>query len=56
MLTTALIVLPIAGALVVAVLPLTRVGTAALSFLVALSEIALWVVTASRFDFGRGTL
>ena len=56
MLTTALIVLPIAGALVVAVLPLTRVGTAALSFLVAVSEIALWVVTASRFDFGRGTL
>ena len=56
MLTTALIVLPFAGALVVALLPLTPVGTAALSFLVALAEVALWIVTAARFDFGSGAL
>jgi NADH-quinone oxidoreductase subunit M len=55
-LTTALIVLPFAGALVVAVLPLTRTATAGLSFLVALAEVALWIVTASRFDFSTGGL
>jgi NADH-quinone oxidoreductase subunit M len=56
MLTTALIVLPFAGALAVAVLPLTRTGTAALSFLVALAEVALWIVTATRFDYRSGAL
>ncbi len=56
MLTTALIVLPIAGALVVAVLPLTKTATAGLSFLIALGEVALWIVTASRFDFSSSQL
>ncbi len=56
MLTTALIVLPIAGALVVAILPLTKTATAGLSFLIALGEVALWIVTASRFDFNSGQL
>ncbi len=56
MLTTALIVLPIAGALVVAVLPLTKTATAGLSFLIALGEVALWIVTAIRFDFSSSQL
>lgn len=56
MLTTALIVLPITGALVVAVLPLTKTATAGLSFLIALGEVALWIVTASRFDFSSSQL
>jgi NADH-quinone oxidoreductase subunit M len=56
MLTTALILLPVAGALVVAVLPLPRTATAGLAFLVALLEVGLWIVAASRFDFDDGSL
>lgn len=56
MLTTALIALPVAGALLVAALPLTRVGSAGLAFLVALLEVGLWVVAAARFDFDAGGL
>jgi NADH-quinone oxidoreductase subunit M len=55
-LTTALIVLPIAGALVVAMLPLTRERTAGLAFLVALMEVGVWIVAAARFDFDEGGL
>jgi NADH-quinone oxidoreductase subunit M len=51
MLTTALIVLPLAGALLVAVLPLTREATAALSLFFALMEVALWIITLQHFDF-----
>jgi NADH-quinone oxidoreductase subunit M len=54
--TTALIVLPLAGALVVAILPLPRESTAGLAFLVALGEIALWIAAAGRFDFDDGGL
>jgi NADH-quinone oxidoreductase subunit M len=50
-LTTALILLPVAGALVVALLPLPRLTTAGLAFFVALMEVGLWIVSASRFDF-----
>jgi NADH-quinone oxidoreductase subunit M len=50
-LTTALILLPIGGALVLAVLPLPRDMTAGLAFLVALMEVGLWIVAAGRFDF-----
>ena len=56
MLTTWLIVLPLAGALVVALLPLPRELTGALSFLVALGEVALWIVAAARYDFDAGGL
>jgi NADH-quinone oxidoreductase subunit M len=55
-LTTALILLPLAGALVVAIAPLPRATTAGLAFLVALMEVGLWIVTASRFDYGAGGL
>jgi NADH-quinone oxidoreductase subunit M len=51
MLTTALILLPLAGALVVAVLPLPRLTTAGLAFFIALMEVGLWIVGAARFDF-----
>jgi NADH-quinone oxidoreductase subunit M len=56
MLTTALILLPVAGALVVAILPLPRETTAGLAFLVALMEVGLWIVAAARFDFDDGGL
>jgi NADH-quinone oxidoreductase subunit M len=54
--TTALILLPLAGALVVAILPLPRESTAGLAFLVALGEVALWIAAAGRFDFDDGRL
>lgn len=56
MITTALILLPIIGALVVAVAPLPRTTTAGLAFFVALMEVGLWIVAASRFDFDEGGL
>jgi NADH-quinone oxidoreductase subunit M len=56
MLTTGLILLPLAGALVVAVVPLPRTATAGLAFFVALTEVGLWVVAAGRFDFDDGSL
>jgi NADH-quinone oxidoreductase subunit M len=55
-LTTALILLPLAGALVVAVLPLPRTATAGLSFLIALMEVGLWIVAAGQFDFDGRSL
>jgi NADH-quinone oxidoreductase subunit M len=56
MLTTALILLPVAGALVVAILPLPRETTAGLALLVALLEVGLWITAAARFDFDDGGL
>ena len=51
--TTALIVLPVAGALVVWLLPLRPFAVASTAFLVALAEVALWIDTLARFDFSK---
>ncbi len=56
MLTTALILLPVVAALVIAILPLPREMTAGLAFLAALMEVGLWIATAARFDFDEGGL
>jgi NADH-quinone oxidoreductase subunit M len=56
MLTTALILLPVVGALVVAIAPLPKTATAGLGFLVALVEVGLWIVAAARYDFDDGGL
>ena len=56
MLTTLLIVLPLAGALVVAVAAAPADGTAGLAFLVALVEVGVWIVALARFDFDGGGL
>jgi NADH-quinone oxidoreductase subunit M len=56
MLTTVLILLPIIGALVVAVLPLPRETTAGLAFLVALMEVGLWITALTQFDFDEAGL
>ena len=56
MLTTWLVLDPLIGAVVVAVLPLPREWTAGLSFLVALLEVGLWIVAAGRYDFAQGGL
>ena len=55
MLATTLILLPIAGALVVAILPLPRLAAAGLAFLIALTEVGLWIVAAGQFDFDEST-
>jgi NADH-quinone oxidoreductase subunit M len=56
-LTTALILLPIAGALVVWLLPwATSRAAGGFALLVALAELALWVVALRRIDFASGGL
>ena len=51
MLTTLLILFPLAGALVVWLAPLPREATSGLAFLVALAEVGLWLGSLYRFDF-----
>ncbi|MGZ8783372.1 MAG: complex I subunit 4 family protein [Gaiellaceae bacterium] len=52
--TTALIVLPLAAALVVWLLPLPGRAAGALALTAALAEVALWVIVLTGFDFGQG--
>ena len=54
MFATSLILLPVVGALVVAVMPLAM--AAGIAFLIALLEVGLWIVAAGRFDFDDGAL
>ncbi len=57
MLTTALILLPLAGALLVWLLPWSGVRAAGgFALLVALAELSLWVVAVGQMDFGSGGL
>ena len=51
MLTTLLIAIPLAGALVVWVLPLSRESTAWLAMLAALAEVGLWLGSVRNFEF-----
>jgi NADH-quinone oxidoreductase subunit M len=55
-LATWLILLPLTGALVVAILPLPRIVAGGLAFLVALVEVGLWIVAVSRFEFDGESL
>jgi NADH-quinone oxidoreductase subunit M len=55
-LTDALILLPLASAVVIWLAPLPREASAGLAFLAALGEVALWITTVARFDFGTGVL
>jgi len=55
-LTSVLVWLPIAAALAVWVLPLSRYATGSLAVLVSLVEVGLWIEQAARFDFGRSGL
>src|SRR3954465_7248363 len=55
-LTTILIFLPVAGALVVALLPLPRYWVGSLASLISLVEIGFWITAATKFDFGSGGL
>src|SRR5438045_1076778 len=51
--TTVLICLPVAGALAIWILPLSRYATGSLAVLFSLAEVGLWIEQAARFDFGR---
>ena len=51
--TTCLILLPVAGCLLVWLLPLPPRTAGALALLVAVGEIALWIVALIGFDFGE---
>jgi NADH-quinone oxidoreductase subunit M len=54
--TTLLIVLPLAAALIIWVLPLNDVSAGALALLAALSEVGIWIQLVARYDFGEGGL
>ena len=55
-LTSILIWLPIAGALAVWLLPLSKYATGSLAVLVSLIEVGFWIEQASRFDFHQSGL
>ena len=55
-LTTILIVLPVAGALVVAAAPLPAYVTGSLASLISLIEVGFWITAAAKFDFGSPSL
>ena len=55
-LSTALILLPVAGALAVWILPLRPFTVGSTALLIALAEVALWIDSVARFDFSRGGL
>ena len=54
--TSVLIWLPMAAAVVVWILPLSRYATGSLAVLVSLVEIGLWIEQTVRFDFHRSGL
>jgi len=54
--TSVLVWLPIAAAVVIWILPLSRYATGGLAVLVSLVEVGLWIEQAARFDFGRSGL
>ena len=54
--TTLLIVLPLAAALVIWALPLNDVSAGALALLAALGEVGVWIQLVVRYDFAHGGL
>jgi NADH-quinone oxidoreductase subunit M len=54
--TTLLICLPLAAALIVWVLPLNPVSAGSLSLLAALAEVGVWIQLLVRYDFTQGGL
>jgi NADH-quinone oxidoreductase subunit M len=54
--TTLLICLPLAAALIVWVLPMNPVSAGSLALLAALAEIGVWIQMLARYDFAQGGL
>ena len=55
-LTSILIWLPIAGALLIWMLPLSRYATGSLALLFSLAEVGFWIEQAARFNFSSSGL
>jgi NADH-quinone oxidoreductase subunit M len=55
-LTSILIWLPVAGAIVIALLPLSRYATGSLAVLISLIEVGFWIEQVSRFNFHHSGL
>ncbi|MEI8104651.1 MAG: NADH-quinone oxidoreductase subunit M [Actinomycetes bacterium] len=55
-LTTLEIFLPVAGALVVWLLPMPRAWVGSVATLISLVEVGVWITAAKRYDFGSGGL
>jgi NADH-quinone oxidoreductase subunit M len=55
-LTTALIFVPVAGAVVLWLVPFPARTAASFALLVALGEVALWIAALQRFDFNQASL
>jgi len=53
-LTTLLVFLPVAGALIVWLLPWPRQMAGSLATLFALAEVGLWITALTRYDFREG--
>src|SRR5439155_18396864 len=53
-LTTALILIPLGGALFVWLFPWDTFSAGAIALLVALAEVGLWIDCLVRFDFRKG--
>jgi NADH-quinone oxidoreductase subunit M len=54
--TTLLIILPLAAALIVWLLPLNTISAGSLSVLAALAEVGVWIQMLVRYDFAKGGL
>jgi NADH-quinone oxidoreductase subunit M len=52
-LTSVLIWLPVGGAILIWLLPLSRYATGSLAVLVSLAEIGFWIEQVTRFDFSQ---
>jgi len=51
---TALILIPVGGALLLWLIPFSRFWTGSLAFLISLVEVGLWIDMLVRFDFSGG--
>jgi NADH-quinone oxidoreductase subunit M len=51
---TALILVPVGGALLLWLVPFNRLWTGSLAFLISLVEVGLWIDTVARFNFSGG--
>src|SRR5262249_3518198 len=54
--TTTLIILPAAAALVIWLLPMNRISAGSVAVLAALAEVGVWIQLLARFDFSQGGL
>ena len=54
--TTALIIIPLAAAVILWVLPLNRVSAGSIGLLAALAEVGIWIQVVVRFDFSKSGL